>query len=155
MARERQGAGFHLLLHSTHLLEERLRERLRPFGLHAGQARVIHALGRVDEASQRQLSSEFNVTPASMSQMTKRLVSNGFIQVRDDPQDKRSTLLSLTDKGRQLRDEVVAVWQEVDQIVIAAIGADNAEQLFAQSGRLRDALGGRAPMTDCGGVPRR
>lgn len=155
MTIERQGAGFHLLLHGTHLLEERLRERLRPFGLHAGQARFIHALGRVDEASQRQLSSEFNVTPASMSQMTKRLVSNGFIQVRDDPQDKRSTLLSLTDKGRQLRDEVVAVWQEVDQIVIAAIGADNAEQLFAQSGRLREALGGRAPMTDCGGVPRR
>ena len=143
------------MFHSTHLLEDCLRELRKPLGLHAGQARFIHALGRVGEASQRQLSSEFNVTPASMSQMTKRLVKNGFIQLRDDPHDKRSTILSLTDKGRQLRDEVVAVWQDVDQIVIDAIGAKNAEQLFAQSGNLRDALDGRAPMTDRGSSPKR
>ena len=87
--------------------------------------------------------------------MSTNLVKNGFIQLRDDPHDKRSTILSLTDKGRQLRDEVVAVWQDVDQIVIDAIGAKNAEQLFAQSGNLRDALDGRAPMTDRGSSPKR
>jgi DNA-binding MarR family transcriptional regulator len=150
MSAEKQRAGFHLMLHSTHLLEERLRELLKPLGLHTGQARFIHALGRVGETSQRQLSSEFNVTPASMSQMTKRLVRNGFVQLREDPHDKRSTILSLTEKGQQLRDEVIAVWLDVDQIVIDAIGAANAEQLFAQSANLRAALDGRAPMTNSG-----
>ncbi len=144
-----------MLLHSTHLLEDRLRELLKPLGLHAGQARFIHALGRVGEASQRQLSVEFSVTPASMSQMTKRLINNGFIQLRDDPQDKRAAILSLTDKGKQLRDEIVAVWHDVDQIVIDAIGAENAERLFAQSGQLRDALGGKAPMTHRNPRPKR
>lgn len=153
MSAEKQGAGFHLMFHSTHLLEDRLRELLKPLGLHAGQARFIHALGRVGEATQRQLSSEFNVTPASMSQMTKRLVKNGFIELRADPLDKRSTLLSLTDKGWQLLDEVVAVWKDVDQIVIDAIGAENAQQLFMQSGNLREALNGKAPMTDRGASP--
>ncbi|QPM92318.1 MarR family winged helix-turn-helix transcriptional regulator [Pseudooceanicola algae] len=142
-----QGAEFHLLLHSTHLLEVRLRELLKPLGLHAGQARFIHALGRMEEASQRQLSSEFNVTPASMSQMTKRLISNDFIQLRKDPKDKRAAILSLTEKGRHLRDQIIAVWQEVDRIIIEAIGAENAEQLFTQSRNLRAALNGKAPMT--------
>lgn len=150
MNAKRQGAGFHLLLHSTHLLEERLRKLLKPLGLHAGQARFIDALGRVGEASQRQLSAEFSVTPASMSQMTRRLIDNGFIQLRDDPQDRRAVILSLTDKGEQLGNEVVAIWQEVDRIIIDAIGAENAEQLFTQSGKLRDALGGKAPMTNRG-----
>ena len=147
MQKVRQGAGFHMLFHSTHLLEDQLRELLRPLGVHPGQARVIHALGSLKEASQRHLASEFNVTPASMSQMTKRLIKNGFIELRNDPQDKRSAILSLTDKGWQLRDEVVAVWQRLDQVVINAIGAENANILFVQSRALRDALGGRAPMT--------
>ncbi len=155
MNAKKQGAGFHLLLHSTHLLEERLRNFLKPLGLHAGQARFIDALGRVGEASQRQLSAEFSVTPASMSQMTRRLIDNGFIQLRNDPQDKRAAILSLTDKGKQLRYEVVSIWQEVDQIIIDAIGAENAEQLFTQSGRLRDALGGKTPMTNPGSTPNR
>ncbi|MCG3267296.1 MarR family winged helix-turn-helix transcriptional regulator [Yoonia sp. I 8.24] len=151
----KQGARFHLLMHSTHLLEDRLRVLLKPLGLHAGQARFIHALGRIGEASQRQLSSEFNITPASMSQMTKRLINNGYIQLRRDPKDKRTAILSLTEKGEQLLDEVVAIWQEVDQIVVDAIGAENADQLFAQSGNLRDALGGRAPMVNPNPSPKR
>ncbi|MFC5583809.1 MarR family winged helix-turn-helix transcriptional regulator [Nitratireductor kimnyeongensis] len=125
-----------------------MRELLRPFGLHAGQARVIHALGRVEEASQRQLAIEFSVTAASMSQMTKRLIDNGFIQFRKNPQDKRAAILSLTVEGKSLRDKIVAVWWEVDQIIVDAIGAESAEQLFARSGKLRDILGGKAPMAD-------
>ncbi|RJE78998.1 MarR family winged helix-turn-helix transcriptional regulator [Paracoccus sp. JM45] len=150
MSETLQGAGFHLLLHSTHLLDEHLRELLKPFDLHPGQARFIHALGRLKEASQRHLASEFNVTPASMSQMTKRLIANGFIQMRHDPKDKRATLLSLSDKGWHLRDQVLEVWQQVDRIICNAIGPENAEQLFLQSGRLRDSIGGRAPLTKHG-----
>lgn len=147
MQEERKGPGFNLLLHSTHLLEDRLRELLKPLGLHAGQARFIHALGRVDQATQHQLCSEFNVTPASMSQMTKRLINNGYIQSQSDPKDRRSSILSLTDKGRQLRNEIISVWWDVDQLIIDAIGVENANQLFEQSEKLRDALGGDAPMT--------
>jgi len=78
----------------------------------------------------------------------------GVVQQRDDPKDKRAAILSLTDKIGQLRDQIVAVWEGVDQIIIAAIGAENATQLFQQSGALRDALGGEAPMTQRDRVPK-
>lgn len=147
MSDERKGPGFHLLLHSTHLLEDRLRDLLNPLGIHAGQARFIDALGHIDGATQKQLSSKFNVTSASMSQMTKRLVTNGYIQLHADPQDKRATVLSLTDKGMQMRGEIHRVWATLDKEIIEAIGEENAEQLFMQSGSLRDALGGKAPLS--------
>ncbi|WP_424931270.1 MarR family winged helix-turn-helix transcriptional regulator [Amaricoccus macauensis] len=145
MCEPRQGPGFHLLLHSTHLLDDRLRDLLKPLGIHAGQARVIHALSRMGEVSQRQLASEFNISQASMSQMTKRLRMNGFVEQRDDPHDRRSGIVSLTAKGTQLLDEILAAWNEVDQVIIDAIGTENAEQLFRQSLALRNALGGVAP----------
>lgn len=145
MPKIKQGPGFQLLTHISHLLDDRLRELLKPLDIHAGQARVIHALGRMGTASQRDLAREFNIAPASMSQMTKRLISGGFIQVQSDPNDKRASILSLTEKGDLLLEDVFAVWQQVDRIVMDAIGQDDAEQFFAQSMRLRNALGGRTP----------
>ncbi|KZX98233.1 hypothetical protein A3753_12480 [Sulfitobacter sp. HI0082] len=147
MKQEKQRAGFHLLVHSVHLLDDRLRELLAPLGIHAGQARIIHGIHRMGEASQRQLADQFNVTPASMSQMTKRLINNGFIKVRPDPSDKRSSLVSLTSEGEMLLNQIIEVWKKVDDIIIDAIGARNAEQLFSQSLKLRDTLGGKAPGT--------
>ncbi len=137
--------GFHPLLHSTHLIEERLRDLLKPLGIHGGQARCLHALDHMGEASQRMLAAEFNVSAASMSEMTKRLINNGFIEIRDNPDDKRASILSLSEKGHDLLQQVYDIWMEIDQIIINAIGGERAEQLFADSFALRNALGGKAP----------
>lgn len=145
MDTEVQGPGFHLLSHSGHLIDEQVRKLLEPLGIHPGQARVLDALNRMEEASQRALASQFNVTAASMSEMTKRLISNGFIQVRKDPSDGRASLLSLSPKGKGLLDQVFVAWHAVDQVIIDAIGEPQAEALFQHSLDLRDALGGRAP----------
>lgn len=127
--------------------EDRLRDLLKPLGLHAGQARFIDALGRIDGATQRQLSGEFNITSASMSQMTKRLVTNGYIHLDPDPKDKRAAVLSLTDKGMQIRGEILAAWEKLDREIVEAIGQEGAEQLFTQSGNLRNVLSGKAPLS--------
>ena len=145
MSEKRQGPGFHLLSHSAHLIDEQVRKSLEPLGIHAGQARVLDALSRMGAASQRLLASEFNVSAASMSEMTKRLISNGFIQVQKDPDDARSSLLSLTEKGAELLDQVLIAWWDVDRTIVAAIGQDKAEELFSLSLDLRNALGGRTP----------
>lgn len=143
-----QPPGFHLLAHSAHLIEDRQRRMLRPLGLHAGQARVLHVLSDKGEASQRMLADQFDVSAASMSEMTKRLIANGFIQSRPSPEDGRSSLLSLTPKGRKLAQQVFEVWRALDELIADAIGAERAGRLFADSMALRDALGGRAPGRD-------
>lgn len=134
-----------MLSHSAHLVDELVRKSLEPLDVHPGQARVLDALHRMGEVSQRHLASEFHVSAASMSEMTKRLISNGFIKMRKDPKDARTSLLSLTTKGENLLGQVFATWSNVDQIIINAIGDDNAEVLFQHCLDLRDTLGGRAP----------
>ncbi len=136
---------FHFLLHSAHLLEEVLRERLKPVGLHPGQARVIHALHRMKECSQSRLAREFDVSAASMSTMTARLLANGHIRRRPDRQDGRNQLLSLTPSGERLMERIEEVWREMDRVVIEAIGPGRAGALFENGMHLRDALGGQAP----------
>lgn len=136
---------FHLLLHSAHLLEERLRTRLAQHGVKPRQARVLDALGRMGEASQIKLAREFAVTAASMSTMTSRLVAAGLIQKRPDPEQHRSNLLTLSKRGRGLLNLIYREWREVDREVEAAIGHRQAQRLGALTFDLRNALGGRTP----------
>lgn len=145
MTRKLQGPGFNLLLHSAHLVDESQRRLLQPLGIHARQAHVLHVLDQLGEASQRDLAGHFNVSAASMSEMTKRLIKNEFIEVRANPDDRRASVLSLTPKGKELLQQVFGVWEQVDEIIIEAIGSERAGRLFSDCLSLRDALGGEAP----------
>lgn len=137
--------GFHLLLHSAHLLEERLRERLLPLGVQPRQARILDALARMGETSQVKLAKEFGLTAASMSTMSRRLLEAGLIERRVDEREVRSNVLRLSDHGKTLLDTIYREWQKVDREISKAIGAENAAHLADLTHQLRNALGGSMP----------
>ena len=137
-----KGDKFHLLLHSADLLDEQLRNHLAPMGIKPRQARIIGALARMGSASQVELAREFNVTAASMSTMTSRLISAGYILRETDPVEARANVLKLTDLGRSLLDDVHDAWREMDRVIEKAIGRSKAKDLADLTGELRDALGG-------------
>lgn len=135
----------HPLLHSADLVEEYLRRRLDRIGVRPRQARVLDALSRMEPASQVSLAREFAVTPASMSTMTRRLIEGGFITREVDPEEARSNLLRLSDRGRGLLSEIHIAWREVDAMIIDLIGLENARELARHTLKLRDELGGHVP----------
>ena len=139
-----------MLLHSADLVEERLRIQLSPLGITPRQARIIEALDRMGSCSQVRLAREFNVSPASMSTMTTRLIAAGFILRRPDDRELRSNVLSLTESGRSLLSGVFDAWRAVDDLIEGAIGADEAHVLSGIARSLRDALGGHPPGHGCG-----
>lgn len=135
----------HFLLHAADLVEDLLRHELAPLGIRPRQARIVQSLAQVGQASQVELARAFHVSPASMSTMTARLVSAGFITRRSDPNESRTNVLGLSDKGRGLLEQIRAAWGRVDATIDAAIGAEDAAALSNLTFRLRNALGGRPP----------
>ncbi|MBU2961325.1 MarR family transcriptional regulator [Citreicella sp. C3M06] len=136
---------FHLLLHSADLIEAELAARLHPLGLRPRQALVIDGLARMGTVSQARLAREFTVTQASMSTMTARLISGGYILRRPDPEDARGNLLSLSDKGCALLSQIHQVWAEIDALGAQTLGAERYGALMHGAGALRDGLGGVGP----------
>lgn len=136
---------FHLLIHASHLLEEHLRNTLSRLDVPPAQSRMIDAISKVGECSQGFLAREFHISPASMSSMSRRLIANGTITRRQDPSDARNKLLSLTPKGHALMEEINLAWHSMDALIVDAVGAQTADELFSGGKTLRDALGGRAP----------
>lgn len=133
------------MLHSAALLEERLRERLDPFGVTPRQARVLVALDEMGPVSQATLAQEFRIKAASMSTMTSRLIANDYIRRGTNPVDKRANVLELTETGRAFLQEIHSAWRDIDALILDAIGNEDIAPFAEKAKTLRDALGGTTP----------
>jgi len=137
--------NLHFLLHSASLVEERLRKRMADIGISHSQARVIDALDRMGAVSQVRLAREFNISAASMSTMTARLIDAGLITRTVNPNETRSNIVELTPHGRQMLADIHAAWRDIDTLIADAMGTDDAARLATLTRALRDRLGGKAP----------
>jgi DNA-binding MarR family transcriptional regulator len=140
-----QSCNFHFLLHSAHIVEERLRKRLAPLRVQPRQARILDAIGRMGATSQITLAEEMSVTQASMSTMIVRLVDLGFVTKKIDGNELRSNIVRLTKRGQNLLEQIYTLWSETDREIEKLIGAKHAKQLTEITFELRNALGGFTP----------
>ena len=139
------GSLLHPLLHAGHLVEARLRDRLKQVGLRPRQARVLSALSRMGEIHQKTLASEFDITAASMSSMCDRLMAAGFIDRSVDPNERRAFLIRLTPEGESKVRDIRLAWGDIDALLVEAMGQKEAAELAELSSELRDQLGGCIP----------
>ncbi len=67
-----------------------------------GQMRLIYLLTQKEELTNSQIVEALDIRPSSVSVMIKKLEEDGLVERHDSPDDKRISLISLTDKGRDL-----------------------------------------------------
>ena len=78
----------------------------------------------------REMGERLSCDASFMTGMVDRLEDDGLIERRSDPDDRRVTLLALTDKGAGWRDEALAALHEPPP-ELAALDPDELEQLAA------------------------
>lgn len=84
------------------------REHKPPHGRHPmGRERILTLIGQhPDGIHQKDILKEAHIGPSSLSELIDKLESDGYLERRIDPDDKRATLLFLTDKGKARAAEV-------------------------------------------------
>lgn len=86
-------------------------DRLKPLGITRSHAGMIRLLMSTPGISQKELSTVLSILPSRLVILVDELVKKGIVERRDDPTDRRSYALHLTEKGQQ----VVKSLQEVSQ----------------------------------------
>ncbi len=71
--------------------------------------RVIYFVGRQPGITISELLEILNITKQSLSRVLGRLVDDEFVRLEQGQDDKRQRLLSLTDKGHSLEQELTSV----------------------------------------------
>lgn len=90
-------------------LSTALFERSLPEALSNSQFSVLNWFVRVDsEATPGRLATAFQVTGGAMTNTLKKLQAKGLIRIEPDAQSGRKKRVTITPKGRTLRDKAIS-----------------------------------------------
>jgi len=103
-----------LLTEICRLNHMRMHTLLHDLGLYCGQPWVLGALWRKEGLTHSELSTMLHRTPATITNMIRRMEKSGFVTRRSDPEDQRVSRVYLTDAGRAIQDRVRETWQELE-----------------------------------------
>ncbi len=102
-------------------LARRFDEAFRPFGLTNGQFSLLMSLNRPEPPPMGPVASFLAMDRTTLTAALKPLERRGLVKVEQDPSDRRSRILILTDEGRNLMAQALPVWErthdEVDQLL--------------------------------------
>lgn len=97
------------------------RELTRP------QAQVLWQLAKHPPLTQRELSGVLQVSPRHVTWLVDQLEASGHVRRGAHPTDRRATLLTLTDRGSQVAEELRRDHQRLAEQLFAGIAERDAE----------------------------
>ncbi|WP_026819750.1 MarR family winged helix-turn-helix transcriptional regulator [Arthrobacter castelli] len=102
---------------------------LRDLNLAPGQELLLMMLWEREPRHQAEITRELAVEPPTSAKMLARMERAGVITRERCEDDRRVVLVSLTEKGRGLREPVRAVWSALEERTTAGLSAEDQEQL--------------------------
>lgn len=103
--------------------------RLEPFDLYKGQPKVLKFLYEHDGANKKSIANRFNIAMPTVTKMIERLEKKEFVTSKTDENDKRKTLVYLTEKGRETHEALYTFKKDYADIVFDGINEEDLELL--------------------------
>lgn len=102
---------------------------LREIGLFAGQEILLFQLWDRDAQSQNSLGRTLRLDHSTVAKSVKRLEEAGLVRRSRSPEDGRVTLVSLTDAGRALQEQVTDIWRRVEETTTEGLTPEESQTL--------------------------
>ncbi|WEX78314.1 MarR family transcriptional regulator [Sinorhizobium numidicum] len=116
---------------AAHAFNRAYKPLLDRFGLTYPQYLVLLALWQQDSMTVKRIGEELGLDSGTLSPLLKRLEAAGYVTRLRDPADERQVIVSLTENGRDLKDEAFGILIEIGK----ATGCS-----LEEVGELREAL---------------
>ena len=100
---------------------------LKPYDLTLEQFHLLKSMPVDSGLTQRQVGEIVNKKPANLTRILDRLESKELMVRRSNPDDRRATLVFLTDKGRMLVEKVHGGFENFSNQIVRDISAQDQE----------------------------
>src|SRR3984893_4627287 len=111
----------HLVKDATRALVRALQMRLAEHAVSFGHWTFLRILWEGDRLTQRELSEQAGVMEPTTLSALKAMERLGYIRRRKFAGDRKKVYVLLTPKGRQLRDRLVPLAEEVNSIAVRGV----------------------------------
>ena len=114
--------------HQVHLMVQKEAKRCGIEFMGGPQGQVLRFLGWREHEQEltliKDIEQELNISKSVASNLVKRMVQNGLVELEANPSDKRAKFVRLTDKARSQMQQVKAFFERIDKQLMEDIDED-------------------------------
>ena len=127
--------------HQVHLMVQKEAKRCGIEFMGGPQGQVIRFLDYREESEQavliKDIEQELNITKSVASNLVKRMVQNGLVELEVSPNDKRAKYVRLTDKSRSQMKPIKSFFDRIDRSLLDGISEEKLAVFEEVMGRLQ------------------
>jgi DNA-binding MarR family transcriptional regulator len=128
--------------------------RARDLGFTQGQWRILAQLSRHEGISQAGLADILEMQPISLARALDRMETNGLIERRPDPKDRRALKLFLMPAAGPMLEILRQVSDELRSIATSNLSSAEQETLVQLLGKIRHSLENTSQQNGLGRIAR-
>ncbi|MFU0724232.1 MarR family winged helix-turn-helix transcriptional regulator [Streptococcus sp. IMAU11622] len=114
--------------HQIHLMVQKEAKRCGIEFMGGPQGQVLRFLDNREKNQDlvliKDIEQELNISKSVASNLVKRMVQNGLVELEVSPVDKRAKFVRLTDKSRSQMQEIKAFFKRIDKQLLAGVDED-------------------------------
>ena len=114
--------------HQIHLMVQKEAKRCGIEFMGGPQGQVVRFLDNREKNQDlvliKDIEQELNITKSVASNLVKRMVQNGLVELEASPSDKRAKFVRLTDKSRSQMQQIKAFFERIDKQLMEDIDED-------------------------------
>ena len=136
--------------HQVHLMVQQEAKRCGIEFMVGPQGQVLRFLDRREHDQEltllKDIEQELNVTKSVASNLVKRMVQNGLVELEASPSDKRAKYVRLTDKSRSQMKQIKSFFDRIDRSLLDGISEEKLAVFEEVMGRLQanvEKMGGK------------
>lgn len=118
-------------------------ELLRDLGLYPGQELLLMQLLERDHQTQSELLDAVGLDHSTVSRSLRRMQEAGLLTREPTESDRRILRVSLTDRGRALREPLGEMWTTLERLTVSDLEADSPQRFVEGATRIRRAIENR------------
>ena len=115
--------------HQLHLLVQKEAKRCGIEFMGGPQGQVIRFLERREHEQEltliKDIEQELNITKSVASNLVKRMVQNGLVELEANPSDRRAKFVHLTEKSRSQMKQVKSFFDRMNSSLLDGISEEN------------------------------
>ena len=136
--------------HQLHLLVQKEAKRCGIEFMGGPQGQVIRFLDRREHEQEltliKDIEQEFKITKSVASNLVKRMVQNGLVELEVNPSDKRAKFVHLTEKSRSQMKQIKSFFDRMNRSLLDGISEENLaifEEVMGQLQANVEKIGGK------------
>ncbi|BAC12401.1 MarR family winged helix-turn-helix transcriptional regulator [Oceanobacillus iheyensis] len=122
--------AFVVIMKASRTLEEITKKDIKKHGMRASDFTILEALYHKGKQTIREISEAVLINTGSITYVIDKLENNGLLTRTNSPDDRRAVYIEITDKGKEIMDEIFPKHQRVIEELFEGISEEEKQTVI-------------------------